>query len=108
MSALVVASNYVFDVGDVVRSRGVFRNTSNRALVDPTDVYVQVEKPDGSITSYHYGIDLNVLRESIGSYTVDVPADQSGNWFVRFYSTGLGQAAQEERFGVRKSRFSNV
>ena len=93
-----------YDVGDVVRCSGAFANSAG-AAVDPTAVLCKVRKPDGTVTTYTYGVDAPLVKAAAGSYYLDVNATEAGIWAYRFYSTGTGQAAGETSFRVRVSSF---
>ena len=93
-----------YDVGDVVRCSGAFANSAGTA-VDPTAVLCKVRKPDGTITTFTYGVDAALVKAAVGSYYLDVEATAAGVWYYRFYSTGVGQAAGETSFRVRVSSF---
>lgn len=94
----------IYDVGDVVRCSVAYANSADVA-VDPTAVFCKVRKPDGTITQYTYGADAALVKQSPGSYYLDVEATAAGVWYYRFYSTGVGQAAGETSFRVRTSNF---
>ena len=49
-----------YDVGDVVRCWGAFANSAGTA-VDPTAVLCKVRKPDGTITTFTYGVDAALV-----------------------------------------------
>jgi hypothetical protein len=77
-----------YEIGDLVRVSGPFRNSVDGAPVDPTAVFLSYKKPDGTTTSLTYGVD--------GAVAV-------GIWSWRWHSTGIGQAADEGRFYVKPS-----
>lgn len=87
------------DKGDLVRCTGTFTDSDGDAQ-DPTAVYFQVMTPANETTTYTYGEDDEVVKASTGIYYVDVDANAEGKWRYRFYSTGTGQAAEEELFWV--------
>lgn len=93
-----------YDVGDLVRVAGVFTDADGVAI-DPATVAFKLKKPDRSITTYLYGIDLQLVKDSTGNYRVDISADVKGTYKYRWYSTGNGQAAGESQFEVIKSNF---
>lgn len=93
-----------YQVGDLVRIAGAFTNAAGTA-VDPTAVFAKYKDPGGITTALTYGVDVALVRDSAGNYHVDVNADESGVWRYRFYSTGTGQAANEEQFIVEPSAF---
>jgi len=93
-----------YDVGDVVRCTGTF-TTAAGVATDPTAVNFKVRTPAGTVTTYVYGTDAELVKASTGVYTVDVPLTTTGTWAYRFYSTGTGQAAAEATFWVEQSAF---
>jgi len=100
-----VANSYY--VGNQVICQAVFTLVSTGALVDPTDVYFQVKVPEppGTITTYHYGVDPEVARLSVGTYTSTINITDDGIWYQRWYSTGTGMAAAESRIDAKPSEF---
>jgi hypothetical protein len=93
-----------YDKGDLVRCTGLFTDDDGVAQ-DPSEVYFKVKDPAGETTTYQYGVDGDLKKSATGSYYIDIDADTSGIWSYRFYSTGSGQAADEEKFTVRRSEF---
>jgi len=93
-----------YDVGNLVHCYGAFKNCDAEGI-DPSNVYFKFKEPSGEITTYTYGTDAALVRDSIGDYHVDVDVDEAGTWYYRFYSTGTGQAAAESNFVVRASEF---
>lgn len=89
-----------FDVGTLVRVSGVFKDAS-AALLDPTTVKFKWKRPDtGALTIYTYLTDVQLVRDSSGTYHVDLSADVQGEWLYRWESTGTGQAAVDSAFIV--------
>lgn len=93
-----------FDVGDLVRCAGEFRDLNN-VLVDPSTVKFKFRKPDKSITEYTYPSSVQLVKVAVGKYQVDLDATATGTWFYRFFSTGSAQAAGEGEFRVAVSKF---
>lgn len=93
-----------YDVGDLVRMTGAL-TTADGTAVDPTALVCKVKKPSGTVTTLTYGTDAFPVRSAAGTYYAEVTADEAGEWWYRFVSTGTGQAAEEERFYVRESQF---
>lgn len=93
-----------YQLGDLVRCSGPFTNAAGTAI-DPTAVLFEVKDPAGTLTTYTYGTDAELVRDSAGNYHVDVDANLPGTWYYRFYSTGTGQAADEASFIVETSQF---
>ena len=84
---------------------GAFTDSDDVAQ-DPTVVLFAFKAPsDTTATVYTYGVDAELVKDSTGNYHVDLDTDEVGNWRVRFYSTGTGQAAEETYFHIRESYF---
>lgn len=100
-------ANSTFNVGDKVRLSATAKQVSTATAVDPTAVFVVIETPAGVKTIYQYGVDAALIKSSVGSYYIDVDLSQRGVWHYRFYSTGTGQAAGDDKTLVASaSRFS--
>lgn len=97
----------IYDKGDLVRCSAEFRDPlDDDALVDPATVRFKFETPAGVETTYVYGTDAQLVKESTGVYYVELNANAAGRWTYRFESTGGFQTAGEESFTVRASVFA--
>ena len=92
-----------YDIGDLVRCTGTFAASGSN--VNPTAVMFKVKTPAGVVTTYTYGTDAALVRDSTGVYHVDVSVAEAGEYVYRFWSTGTGQAASEGKFVVRSTLF---
>lgn len=90
----------LYDLGDLVRVSGTFK-TQAGAAIDPSTVSFEFRRPDGTVTSYAYP--ATIVRDSLGTYHVDIDANAPGTWRYRWESTGTGQAAEEGAFVVKES-----
>lgn len=81
-----------YHVGDVVTIYGAWTNAGGTAT-DAGTVYAHYRDPAGTATTYTYGSDAELVKDSTGVYHVDISAALAGTWYYRFYSTGSGQAA---------------
>jgi hypothetical protein len=63
-----------------------------------------VRNPSKEVTTYHYGVSPGLSKDSAGVYSLEIEADESGVWYYRFWSTGNGQAAEEESFRVNPAK----
>ena len=93
-----------YDKGDLVRCTAAFTDAAGSAF-DPDTVAFKSRNPVGSVTTYTYGVDAELVKDSTGNYHVDVDANRVGTWTVRFESTGTGQAAAESQFRIVESEF---
>lgn len=84
--------------GKLVRLTGTFSNSAGTAI-DPDVVKVVVQDPAGTTTTYVYGTDAEVVKDSVGTYHIDVDTtDSAGIWYYRWYSTGTGQTATTDDY----------
>ena len=93
-----------YDYGDKVRTTGTFTNAAGTAI-DPAVVKFSVKPPSGTVTTYTYGVDSEVVKSATGIYYIDTDLNEVGNWAVRAWSTGTGQASDETYFSVASSEF---
>jgi len=97
-----------YDIGDSVRCSAVWTDADSTAT-DPDVVRFKLKTPAGTVTTYVYGTDSELVRDSVGNYHVDVDVTAiPGAWYYRFEgetSGGIGQGADETWFTVKKSEF---
>jgi hypothetical protein len=95
-----------YDKGDLVRCTATFKDaTNNDTLVDPSTIQFKFKTPAGATTTYTYGTDAQLVKDSTGQYHVDLNANAAGTWSYQFSSTGTYQAAQEQQFTVLAGQF---
>lgn len=83
--------------GTLVRARVVFYNTSG-AVDDPPGVTVTWDGPDALSEVYTYGVDAEVVKESVGNYYMERPMTGSteiGQWWVRWNGTPAFVATED-------------
>jgi hypothetical protein len=78
---------------------------SDGMAVDPANVYCQVKPLSSTTTTYTYGVDDELVRDSVGNYHLDIDCNAVGNWYYAWYATGDGQAADESYIIVDSSEF---
>lgn len=91
-----------YDKNDRLKVSIVFTNEAGTAT-DPSAVLFKIRKPDGTSTTYTYGAGVEIVKNSTGSYTVELDLSQSGDWLYRWESTGVVQTASEEQIYVKMS-----
>jgi hypothetical protein len=74
------------DAGTAVLLRVVVRNTLG-SLVDPTELLLQIQAPDGVITQYAYSL-LEITRESLGTFSKEVVRNAEGTHQYRWIASG--------------------
>lgn len=94
-----------YDKGDLVRVTGTFTNASD-AATDPTTVTCKVKTPAGVTTTYLYGTDAALVKDSTGVYHLDITASTSGQWWYRWEGTGAVEQADEDTFIIEPSAFA--
>lgn len=92
-----------FPIGSLVRCWGRFYDLDD-ALADPTAVYVTVRDPERRKTTYQYGVDGEVVKDGTGEYYIQVNANKDGRYYIRWYSTGTNQGANEGSFYVEEAK----
>lgn len=93
-------TTYAINPGDVVRVSTTpgFKNAAG-ALVDPTVVRLRWRVfSDGDDTTWVYGVDSEIVRDSIGLYHGDIPVTVKGTHYFRWEGTGAVTAAEESSF----------
>jgi hypothetical protein len=93
-----------YDVGDLVRLSATFEVSD--VATNPTATTFKIKVPSGTVTTYVYGTDAQLVRDSTGHFHVDWSVTESGPHYWRMAGTGSAQAAEESAFFVRESRFS--
>ena len=89
------------DVGDKCRVTCTFKNLAG-ADTDPTAITFKMLEPDGTVTTYVYGVDAELVKSATGIYYVDWTSDQAGRHLYRFIGTGtVEQTVQGEVFALR-------
>jgi len=89
-----------YDIGDVARVSAAFTDV-NDAAADPSTVSLAFKDPSENVTTYIYGTDAEVVKDSTGNYHVDIALDEAGTWHYRWVSTGTGATAQEGELVVK-------
>lgn len=92
-----------YDIGDLVKISATFTD-ENGTATDPTTLEAAFKSPSGTISTFTYGTDPEVVRDSAGVYHLDISITESGRYDYRWSSTGTGQAAEEGYFEVRQQR----
>lgn len=75
----------------------------NDTLTDPTSVICKVMDPSRNVSTYVYGTDAEVVKDSTGIYHVDIVANEKKEWNVRFEGTGACVAVEELTFGTNSA-----
>ncbi len=83
----------------ILRITVEFRD-NNEDLADPTTVEFSYRVDHGDVTEYKYGEDVELVRNSLGIFYVDVDLDTAGTWAYHFIGGGAIENSIEETFRV--------
>lgn len=75
-------------VGTAVNIAVEFKATVNDALADPSSVSLLVRKPTGAIATYVYGVDADLIKDTVGKYHMIVLIDKKGRWDFQYTGSG--------------------
>lgn len=92
-------------VGDWPKFTATFTDI-NDTPTDPSTITFKFRNEYRTATSYVYGTDSEVTKDSTGVYTARVQMDYPGTMFVRVESDSTFGAAYEDEFEVQPARFS--
>ena len=90
-------------IGTKVRLSAGFTDSADAAQ-DPGGVQFKMRSPDGTVTSYVYGTDAQLVKDSTGNYHVDWLIASAGRHHYRFAGITSGQAAAEGEFRAQPSK----
>ena len=81
--------------GNSPRFSVVFKD-QNGAFVDPTTVTFKLESPAGVVSTYVYGTDAELQKDSVGHYHIDSAVNLPSDWFWRFSGTTAAASASDQ------------
>lgn len=87
-----------YRLNEIVKISTTF--TVNSIATDPTTVTLAVTTPAGVTTTYTYGTDAALVKESTGVYYLNQSASQLGLWQYVWTGTGTAAAIRESYFTV--------
>lgn len=93
-----------YELHTTVRTEAEFYDVEGN-LVDPVPLEFKFKTPGGVITTYTYGTNAQVVRRSLGKYTVDVLGNEAGVWSYRYNAGATPRTAVEEQFFINPSVF---
>lgn len=88
-----------YTVGNVATVSVVFTDDTE-AFADPTTVTLRVSRSTNTVLQYIYLVDLELIKDSVGHYHVDLDLITAGLWCFRWIGTGAVQAAVQDYFWV--------
>jgi hypothetical protein len=93
-----------YELLTTVRTEAEFYDVEGN-LVDPVPLTFKFKTPGGVITTYTYGTNAQIVRRSLGRYTVDVLGNEAGVWYYRYNGGNTPQTSIEEQFFINASVF---
>lgn len=93
----------IYQPGDTIELTTEFRDPDTEALVDPTDVTLEVVDPTGVTTTYPAA---QITRVSLGLYLREIVAAIAGMYRYRWTGTGSAAGVDEGEFTVQPSLLS--
>jgi len=90
---MVTAAN-TFAEQNMLKFTVTFTDEATGALEDPTSVAFGYRVDGGSITTFVYNRDSNIVRLSQGTYAISISStNKPGTWVWEWQSTGIAQAS---------------
>lgn len=100
-----------YELGQAVRLTAAFINAAQQAA-DPTTITFRFgvilvnPPPDPTATSAVFGVDVNVIKDSVGNYHYDFVPAVPGNYVYVAVGTGTVAAVARGAFRVKPSPFA--
>jgi len=73
------------------------------ADVDPDNVSCTVRHPNGKKVVYTYGTDMELIKDDIGRYHIDLLLDSAKLWYIFWEASGTYFGAGDHSLEVRSS-----
>lgn len=93
-----------YALGSVIKMSAKFQ--ASAVDVDPAQVQAHVKTPLGTTLSYTYGSDAELVKDSVGDYTLSYTPTVEGRHSFRFVGVGTYAGAEESYFDIRESQFN--
>lgn len=92
-----------YQVGSLVTLSAAFDVAG--VATNPTATTFRIREPSGTVTTYLYGSDNELVRDSAGRFHVDWSATEAGEHRVHWQGTGAAQGAAFGAFMVEEAPF---
>lgn len=96
-----------YGVGNLIRLSVTFTELVGQTPIDPTDVTLYIQNPDGTVDEFTY-LDSQIVRDGVGLYHYDLPNPESGYYYYRFEGSGTIVAASNGQFNSIPSPFGSL
>jgi hypothetical protein len=87
--------------GDATDLTWSFTDRSTGAPADPSSLILKVRSPRSGIRTYTYGVDQELVRDGVGSFSFHLDLNAGGFWRWRIESKGVAQRAMQRGIYVR-------
>ena len=91
-------------VGETVKFTANISNLKNK-LEDPVGIMFKIKDPLGVLTTYLYGTDAQLLKDSLGKYTIDLILPIAGKYKIRWETTAPNISIEENTIIAEASIF---
>lgn len=98
--------NQIYYPGDQVFVPATFTDAETGAVADPDAVTFVYKNPDGSLSTFVFGTDPEVVKKSTGVYQCEAIVNQSGTYYVKVSGSGGITKSVEIQFQVQPSKVS--
>lgn len=82
-------------VGNEVKFRVTFKNAAG-VVADPTAVTFKIKPPTGALVTKVYGVDVDLVKEAVGIYSITYLLSEALTWRARFEGTGSVRATSAD------------
>lgn len=73
----------------------------NEVPIDPTNIFLEIDFPDGTNVTYQYGIGMEIVKTDTGTYySFFDTTNWTGEIYYKWYSTGFGQSVNQGMFFI--------
>ena len=89
-------------VGGTKRATVTFiDNTANGVNVDPATIIIRWKSPTTSLITKTFGVDTELIKDSVGVYHIDISLTEVGTWWVQAKGTGTINSTDIVTFTVQ-------
>jgi hypothetical protein len=89
-------------VGETVKFTAQITNLKNQ-LTDPVGIMFKIKNPIGVSTTYLYGTDAQILKDSVGKYSIDLILDVVGTYKIRWETVSPNVSIEENTIIAEKT-----
>lgn len=82
----------IYGTGEIVRARVTYTDPDTGLVTDPIAVSVVVRQPNGTKTTYVYGVDPELTKVSIGLYQILITLSEDGTYKWKWTGTAASKA----------------